>query len=89
MSYRIFVRMIDLPEETFWQNTTLAGTYSERNKAQEYRSQDQKRRGVLNRRKIVHFQIFFGLFQECLDVSFQLLGTKSRIVLRIGTLRSW
>ena len=70
MSYRVFVRMIDLPEETFQQNTTLAGTYSKRYKPWKHRSQNQKQRGVLDRRKIVHLEILLSLFQERLNVSF-------------------
>ena len=42
LSYRIFIRMIDLPDETFWQNTALAGTYGERNNPREHRSQNWK-----------------------------------------------
>ena len=89
MSYRIFVRMIDLPDKTFWRNTLLAGTYGERNDPREDRSRNWKRRSVLDRRKIVHHEILLSLFQEHLDTSFQLLRTKSRVVLRIRIPRSW
>ena len=88
-SYRIFIRMIDIPEETFWRNTALAGTYGERNEPRKHRSRNRKWRRVLNWRKIVHLQIFLGLLQEHLDASFQFFGTKSRVVLRIGIPRSW
>ena len=53
-SYRIFVRMIDLPKKGFRQNTSLAGTYGEGNETGKHRSQNQKRQDVLKRRKIVH-----------------------------------
>ena len=81
--------MIDLPEEILRWNTALAGTYGERNKTREDRSQNRKQRGILERREIVHLQVFFRFFQERLDTSFQLLGTKGHIVLGIGIPRSW
>ena len=56
--------MIDLPEETFWQNAALAGTYGERNNPWEYRSWNQKQRGILGQRKIIHHHILLGFFQE-------------------------
>ena len=37
-SYRIFVRMIDLPEETFGWHTTLAGTHGKGDKPGDGRS---------------------------------------------------
>ena len=69
-SYRIFVRMIYLPDKTLRWNAALAGTYSEGNKTQKHRSRNQNRRGILQRRKIVHHKIFLCLFQERLDTSF-------------------
>ena len=88
-SYRIFVRMTDLPEETFQRNAALDGTYGERNKTWKHRSRNRKRQGILERRKIIHLQILFRLFQECLNASLQFLGTKSHIVFRIGVPRGW
>ena len=64
--------MIDLPEETLWWNAALAGTYGKWNDPWEHRSQNQKWRCILGRRKIVHLKILLGLFQERLDTSFQL-----------------
>ena len=75
--------MIDLPEETFWRNTSLAGTYGERNNPREHRSWNWKQRGVLSQRNIVHLQILLGLYQESLNTSFQFLSMKSHVVLRI------
>ena len=88
MSYRIFVRMIDLLDKMFWWNAALAGTYGKRNDPRKHRSRNQKRRSVLGRRKIVHQKILLGLFQESLDMSFQLLRAKSHVVFWIGTPRS-
>ena len=81
--------MIDLPEETFWQNAALAGTYGERNDPWKHRSRNWNQRGILDWRKIIHFEVLFGLFQESLYSSFQFLCMKSRIVLRIGIPQSW
>ena len=88
-SYRIFIRMIELPEEILRQNTALAGTHGEGNKTRKHRSWNWKWQGILERREIIHLQVFFHLFQERLDTSFQLFGTKSRIVFRIGIPWSW
>ena len=88
-SYRVFVRMIHLPDKMFWQNAALAGTHGKKNDSWEDRSRNWKRRGILDWRKIVHQKILFGLFQERLDTSFQLLCMKSRVVLRIGIPQSW
>ena len=62
-SYRIFVRMIHLPDKMFQRNAALADTHGERNNVQKDRSRNRKRRGILGRRKIVHQKVFFGLFQ--------------------------
>ena len=67
----------------------MAGTYGERNEIRKHRSRNRKRQGILERRKIIHLQILFRLFQERLDASLQFLGTKSRIVFRIGISWSW
>ena len=88
MSYRIFVRMIHLLDKMFWRNAALAGTYGERNDPREHRSRNRNRRGILDRRKIVHHKILLGLFQEHLDTSLKFLHVKSCIVLRIGVPRS-
>ena len=81
--------MIDLAEKTLRQNAALAGTYGERNKPQKHGSWNRKQRGVLNWRKIVHFQILSGLFQERLDASLQFFSMKSRVVFRIRIPWSW
>ena len=88
-SYRVFVRMIHLPDKMFRRNAALAGTHGERNDPREDRSRNWKRRGILSRRKIVHQKVFLGLFQEHLDTSFQFLRTKGCVVLRIGISWSW
>ena len=75
--------MIDLSEEILRQNTALAGTYGERNETGKHRSQNQNQRGILEWREIVHLQVFFRLFQERLDASLQLRGTKSRVIFGI------
>ena len=67
----------------------MAGIYGEGNKTREHRSRNRKQQGILKRREIVHLQVFFRLFQESLDTSFQFLSTKGRIVFRIGIPRSW
>ena len=61
-SYRVFVRMIDLPDKMFRQNTALAGTHSERNDPRKDRSQNGNQRNVLGQRKIVHQKVLLGLF---------------------------
>ena len=76
--------MINLPEETLWQNTALASTYGKGNETRKNRSWNQKQRGILEWREIVYLQVFFCLFQKHLDMSFQLLSTKGHIVFRIG-----
>ena len=40
LSYRVLVRMPNLPEKTLWRNTALARTYSEGNKTGNHRSQN-------------------------------------------------
>ena len=80
LSYRVSVRMPNLPEETFQWNAVLAGTYGKRNKTGNHRNWN--RRSVLKQREIVHLHVFFCLFQEH-NIGFQLLGTKDRVVLRI------
>ena len=81
--------MIYLPEETFQRNAVLASTYNKGNKAGEYRSRDQKRRGILKWREIVHLHVFFHLFQERLNTSLQFFGMKGCIVFRIGIPWGW
>ena len=88
-SYRVFVRMIDLPDKMFRWNTALAGTHSERNDPREDRSRNWKWRGILGRRKVVHQKVLLGLLQEHLNVSLQFFRMKGRIVLRIGIPWSW
>ena len=89
LSYGIFVRMIHLPEKTLRWNAALAGTYGKRNETRKHRSWNQKRRGVLKQREIIHLQVFLRLFQERLNTSLQFLGTKGRIVFRIRIPWSW
>ena len=81
--------MIDLPNKTFQWNTAWAGTYGERNKVWKYRSRDRKWGRILDQRKIVHLEILLGLFQECLNASFQFLRTKGCVVFRIGIPWNW
>ena len=89
MSYRVFIRMIHLPDKIFRRNTALAGTHGERNNPQEKRSWNRNRRGILGQRKIVHQKVLLGLFQERLNASLQFLCMKSRVVLWIGIHWSW
>ena len=88
LCYGVFVRMIHLPKETLRWNAALAGTHGKRDETWDHGSWDRKRRIVLKRREIIHLQVFFHLFQEHLDTSFQLLGAKDRVVFRIGIPRS-
>ena len=89
LSYRVIVRMIDLPDKMFWWNAALTRTYGKGNKTWKHRSQKRKRRSILRWREIVHLQVFLRLFQEHLDASLQFLCTKGCIVLRIGIPWSW
>ena len=84
LSYKIFVRMIDFPEETLGRYAALASTHCKRNEPGNGRSWNWKRSDVLQRRKIVKLHILLRLFQERLDMSFQFFGAKDRVVLWIG-----
>ena len=52
--------MPNLPEETLQWNAALAGTHSKGNETGNRRGRNQKRRGVLKWREIVHLCHGFG-----------------------------